>query len=82
MSTGLTWITITEVYSASSPSVESIISFNDYDEAYSYCDWYLRAYSTGVSSDIRFQMLIYTSGPNLNGRMYYSDGEIYFVPYD
>ena len=74
MSTGLTWLTIIDNSNNTAPFSEVSITFSDYNEAYNYADWFMRAFNAGVSPPINISIFIYTSSPNNNGYYYWAGG--------
>ena len=77
MSTGLTWVTITDKSSDSPDFQGSPVSFSDYSEAFAYAKWYI--VQIGVTSEL-CRIYIYTSGPNQNGVFVYEGGAGVFYP--
>ena len=71
MSTGLTYLSITDTAVGVNPSVGGSYVFNSYDEAYDYGDWYCRAFISVFGGPRDIFVLIYTTSPNANG---YWDG--------
>jgi len=63
MSTGLTWVVMTYL----NPSrIENSFVFNDYNEARSFADWYLRCTEDSIGSPLPW-IFIYTTSPNPSG---------------
>lgn len=80
MSTGLTWVTVGDNAGAAPDLQQSPVVFNDYNEAYNYCDWYLRIANAGIVYGAT--MMIYTTSPNQSGYFVLSGGVITFTPFD
>ena len=81
MSTGLTYVTITDNTSAAGLQ-SGLIVFSSYEEAYNFGDWYCRLiYTDVVGSGSGVYVTIYTTGPSQNGYFAASAG-IPFTPYD
>ena len=76
MSTGLTWVTFGPYESVT----DSVIVFNDYDEAYAYGDWLVRACDAHGGTFVR--VFIYTSSPNQNGFWYDAGATVQFIAFD
>lgn len=68
MSTGLTYLTITDFAVGSSPGVAGTFVFSSYEEAYNYGDWYLRNLQAIAGGSLEITVDIYTTSPNSNGR--------------
>ena len=67
MSTGLTYLTITDI-SSTGGLQSGLIVFSSYEEAYNFGDWYCRFiydYVFGATSGVNVS--IYTTGPSQNG---------------
>jgi len=67
MSTGLTYVTITDFAVGSNPDVSGTFIFSSYDEAYAFGDWYLRSIQQITSGAPSATVNIFTTGPSSSG---------------
>jgi hypothetical protein len=65
MSTGLTWLFILDVTAAVPDHTSGPIQFNDYNEARSYCEWFIRAWNDQHGNAP--WIYVYTTSPNQDG---------------
>lgn len=81
MSTGLSYVTIHDTTSGAPDVQTSPVVFNDYDEAYNWCYWYMSLVrvTTGLNN---YLITLWTSGPNLNGYWSIISGTVTFTPFD
>ena len=82
MSTGLTWVTITDTSSSSPDIGTSQIQFGDYNEAYDYGNWYMRLANTQFPFASQIFVCIYTKSPNQSGIWYVSGGVVTWLAID
>ena len=67
MSTGLTYVSITDVASNENPNGTFSYVFSSYEEAYGYGDWYCRLIQDFWASPRQLLVTIYTTGPSASG---------------
>jgi hypothetical protein len=67
MSTGLTYVNITDTQSASSPEAGGSYVFSSYEEAYDFGDWYCRWLNHIYGAPRDVYVAIYTTTPNSSG---------------
>ncbi len=75
MSTGLTYVFISDASSSLQPHNGGTFIFNDYHEAYKHGEWLMNFGADGV-----IEYTIWTSGPNQNGFWVKITGTPTFVP--
>ena len=74
MSTGLTYVSVSDYALGNPQSASWCVVFNDYSEAYSFADWQSRFSAAGEN----IYVMIWTASPNQNG--YFLTGS--FTPFD
>jgi hypothetical protein len=78
MSSGLTWISFVDS-SLSHPDFNTgPIVFQNYNEAFAYAEWFLYNINIGGFPNF-FQIFIYTTSPNPNGRFDFSGTQVNFI---
>lgn len=83
MSTGLTYVNITDTDQGTNPSVTGSYVFSSYEEAYNFGDWYCRwLQNVYGSSNRNVYVAIYTTTPNPNGYWPADTTPTAFVPFD
>jgi len=82
MSTGLTYLTITDTSVAQNPDGGGTLVFSSYQEAYGFADWYARFIIHIYGSPRDVYITIYTTGPNNSGYYRADTNPPYFVAYD
>ena len=67
MSTGLSYVSFGDGFSAAPDVTTGVTAFASYEEAYNYGDWMSRA---SIAHTTAVHVFIWTSGPNQNGFWY------------
>jgi hypothetical protein len=67
MSTGLTYVNITDTSIPLDPQASGSYVFSSYEEAYNFGDWYCRYLQTIFGSLVSVYVAIYTTTPNNSG---------------
>jgi hypothetical protein len=81
MSTGLTYVTLTQCLSTNEVSTSTLV-FSSYEEAMSYGKWYAEfLYDFYFGEPSIFYITIYTTGPGQNGS-YQVDNPASFTAFD
>lgn len=81
MSTGLTWVYISD-YGNPGISGNGLITFNDYNEALDWSLYTARSLWVNVTPNPGVLFIIYTTSPNNNGYVDASSASPSFIPYD
>jgi len=82
MSTGLTWVTITDTSVSTPDTGVAVIQFSDYAEAREYGNWLLRLYNANISYSGQIYIAVYTRSPNESGFYFVSGGEVNWAVFD
>jgi hypothetical protein len=79
MSSGLTWVTLFDPENAAPDVSTAPTVFSIYNEAYEYSRFLLQYAISNQQGGAKFQVLIWTTGPNANGVWYASGATATFA---
>ena len=82
MSTGLTYVSITDTALAFNPNAAGSYVFSSYEEAYNFGDWYCRFLIDVYGGTVSVYVAIYTTTPNSSGSFTAGVAPVAFTAFD